>query len=161
MPSANPPDPAGERVPLLANYVLCAAAGTLWYLQFFFYGMGTTKMGRYDFSSWTLHMASIIIFGTLLGVYLSEWKGVGRRTLWLMRLGLMVLVSSTVIIGYGNYLAREKVPAAAGADEARPANLASQRHVTFPWLADPVIPPAPAPKATPFIARATRVWPPP
>ena len=101
-----------ERVPLLANYILCAVAGTLWYLQFFFYGMGTTKMGKYDFSSWTLHMASIIIFGTLLGVYLSEWKGVSKRTHWLMRFGLFVLVSSTVVIGYGNYLAKETAPAA-------------------------------------------------
>ncbi|MGI8965096.1 MAG: L-rhamnose/proton symporter RhaT, partial [Limisphaerales bacterium] len=99
-----------ERVPLLANYILCAVAGTLWYLQFFFYGMGTTKMGKYDFSSWTLHMASIIIFGTLLGVYLSEWKGVGRKTFRLMLLGLFVLISSTVVIGYGNYLAKENVP---------------------------------------------------
>jgi L-rhamnose-H+ transport protein len=111
--SAKNPAPQGARVPLLANYMLCAVAGTLWYLQFFFYGMGTTKMGRYDFSSWTLHMASIIIFGTLLGVYLSEWKGVSRRTHWLMRLGLVVLVSSTVVIGYGNYLARETPTVAA------------------------------------------------
>ncbi|MEY2430109.1 MAG: L-rhamnose-H+ transport protein [Verrucomicrobiota bacterium] len=97
-----------QRVPLLANYLLCAVAGTLWYLQFFFYGMGTTKMGKYDFSSWTLHMASIIIFGTLLGLYLAEWKAASERTHWLMRLGLVVLISSTVIIGYGNYLAVAK-----------------------------------------------------
>jgi hypothetical protein len=32
--------------------------------------MGTTRMGRYDFSSWTLHMASISIFGTLWGIAL-------------------------------------------------------------------------------------------
>lgn len=101
-----------EGVPLLANYLFCALAGTLWYLQFFFYGMGTTKMGRYDFSSWTLHMASIIIFGTLLGVFLAEWKGVSGRTHWMMRLGLVVLISSTVVIGYGNYLAKETTPAA-------------------------------------------------
>ena len=94
--------------PLLLNYVLCAVAGTLWYLQFFFYGMGTTRMGHYDFSSWTLHMASIIIFGTLLGVYLGEWRGVSVRTHWIMRFGLLVLISSTIVIGYGNYLAREK-----------------------------------------------------
>jgi len=101
-----------ERVPLLANYVLCAVAGTVWYLQFFFYGMGTTKMGKYDFSSWTLHMASIIIFGTLVGVCLAEWKGVSRRTHRLMVTGLFVLVSSTVVIGYGNYLAKESTTAA-------------------------------------------------
>ncbi|MGD1081155.1 MAG: L-rhamnose/proton symporter RhaT [Candidatus Sulfotelmatobacter sp.] len=93
-------------VPLSANYLYCALAGTLWYLQFFFYGMGTTKMGRYDFSSWTLHMASIIIFGTLLGVYLSEWKGVSGRTHLLMLWGLVVLVLSTLFIGYGTYLSK-------------------------------------------------------
>jgi L-rhamnose-H+ transport protein len=104
--------PRIERVSLLANYALCAVAGTLWYMQFFFYGMGTTKMGRYDFSSWTLHMATIIIFGTLVGLLLSEWKGVSQRTYGLMHLGLVVLVSSTVIIGYGNFLAKEHTPAA-------------------------------------------------
>ena len=91
--------------PLALNYFLCAVGGTLWYLQFFFYGMGTTRMGRYDFSSWTLHMASIIIFGTLVGVCLKEWRGVSARTHWQMRFGLVVLISSTIIIGYGNYLA--------------------------------------------------------
>ena len=50
-------------------------AGVIWYFQFFFYSMGTTKMGKYDFSSWTLHMASIIIFATLWGIFLKEWKG--------------------------------------------------------------------------------------
>ena len=111
-------------VPLLANYLLCALAGTLWYLQFFFYGMGTTKMGRFDFSSWTLHMASIIIFGTLLGVYLSEWKGVSGRTHRLMLVGLIVLVSSTVVIGYGNYLAKETATATAVLSEQPQMTLA-------------------------------------
>src|SRR5260370_25453723 len=98
-----------QSVPLLANYFFCAIAGTTWYLQFFFYGMGTSKMGRFDFSSWTLHMASIIIFGTLVGVYLSEWKGASRRTHRLMLFGLVVLVTSTLIICYGNYLAKANV----------------------------------------------------
>jgi L-rhamnose-H+ transport protein len=96
-----------QKIPLVANYMFCAIAGTTWYLQFFFYGMGTSKMGRFDFSSWTLHMASIIIFGTLVGAYLSEWKGVSVRTRRLMLTGLVVLVASTVIIGYGNYLEKE------------------------------------------------------
>jgi len=113
-----------QKVPLLANYVLCAVAGTLWYFQFFFYGMGTTKMGRYDFSSWTLHMASIIIFGTLLGVFLAEWKGVTVRTHWMMRFGLMVLISSTVIIGYGNYL--KETPAAKGSGSVEKSDAASE-----------------------------------
>ncbi len=93
--------------PLLANYLLCALAGLTWYLQFFFYGMGTTRMGRYDFSSWTLHMASIIIFSTLWGIALHEWKGTTLGTRQLVATGLALLVASTVIVGYGNYLAAQ------------------------------------------------------
>jgi L-rhamnose-H+ transport protein len=93
-----------ERAPMLANYCFCAIAGTTWYMQFFFYTMGETQMGSFKFSSWTLHMASIIIFSTLWGIALKEWKGVGTRTKWLVALSLFVLVASTAIVGYGNYL---------------------------------------------------------
>jgi L-rhamnose-H+ transport protein len=99
-----PPQDAGP-APLIPNYNFSALAGTCWYMQFFFYSMGQTKMGKYDFSSWTLHMASIIIFGTLWGIYFREWKGTSARTHALVGLGLFVLVSSTIIVGYGNYLA--------------------------------------------------------
>src|SRR3954449_6767926 len=92
------------RAPMLSNYLFSAFAGTTWYMQFFFYTMGETKMGRLKFSSWTLHMASIIIFSTLWGIALKEWKGVGSRTKRLVALSLFVLVASTVIVGYGNYL---------------------------------------------------------
>jgi L-rhamnose-H+ transport protein len=89
---------------LLANYLFAALAGVIWYFQFFFYSMGQTKMGKYDFSSWTLHMASIIIFATLWGMALREWRGTSRRTKALVGLGLFLLVGSSVIVGYGNYL---------------------------------------------------------
>jgi len=92
------------RAPMLSNYLLSALAGTTWYMQFFFYTMGETQMGRYKFSSWTLHMASIIIFSTLWGIALQEWKGSGSRTRLLVGFSLFVLVSSTVIVGYGNYV---------------------------------------------------------
>ena len=90
--------------PMLSNYLFSALAGTTWYMQFFFYTMGETQMGRYKFSSWTLHMASIIIFSTLWGIALKEWRGAGRRTKLLVVFSLLVLVSSTVIVGYGNYV---------------------------------------------------------
>ena len=90
--------------PMLPNYLLSALAGTTWYFQFFFYTMGETQMGRFKFSSWTLHMASIIIFSTLWGIALKEWKGAGARTKLLVALSLLVLVGSTMIVGYGNYI---------------------------------------------------------
>jgi L-rhamnose-H+ transport protein len=100
-----PPAAAEVRAPMLRNYLLCALAGTTWYFQFFFYTMGESQMGRYKFSSWTLHMASIIIFGTLWGIGFKEWKGAGTRAGILLSLALFLLIASTVIVGYGNYLA--------------------------------------------------------
>src|SRR6202012_5942491 len=89
---------------LAANYFFAALAGVVWYFQFFFYSMGQTKMGKYDFSSWTLHMASIIIFATLWGLVLKEWNGTSMRTNLLVPCGLALLIGSTMIVGYGNYI---------------------------------------------------------
>ncbi|MBL9215287.1 MAG: L-rhamnose/proton symporter RhaT [Opitutaceae bacterium] len=97
--------PAGEPVPRARNLGLCALAGVTWYFQFFFYTMGETQMGRFGFSSWTLHMASIIIFSTLWGVALKEWRGTSPRTHRLIAAGVAILILSTLVVGYGNYLA--------------------------------------------------------
>ncbi len=97
------PTVAGEKRPSqLVNLIWCALAGTTWYLQFFFYTMGESQMGRYGFSSWTLHMASIIIFSSLWGFALKEWKGAKAKTLTMVMLGLTLLIASTVVIGLGN-----------------------------------------------------------
>src|SRR3954452_8359054 len=92
------------RPPMLPNYLFSALAGTTWYMQLSFSPTGDTKMGLFKFSSWTLHMASIIIFSTLWGIALKEWKGAGARTMLLVVLSLLILVTSTVIVGYGNYI---------------------------------------------------------
>ncbi len=99
-----PKENAVERVPLLSNYLFSALAGVTWYLQFFFYTMGETQMGDYKFSSWTLHMASIIIFSSLWGIFLKEWKGSSTGTRTKLGFGLATLILSTVVVGYGNYL---------------------------------------------------------
>jgi len=93
-----------EGSPYLANYFFSALAGVTWYLQFMFYGMGTTQMGKYDFSSWTLHMAFIIIFSNMWGLFFKEWKGSSRRTLTLIAVGVLILLGSTIIVGIGNKL---------------------------------------------------------
>jgi L-rhamnose-H+ transport protein len=93
--------------PLSANYLLCALAGTAWYFQFFFYTMGESQMGRFGFSSWTLHMASIIIFGTLWGFAFKEWKDARPSVRALVWAGVALLVGATIIIGYGNAMGRQ------------------------------------------------------
>jgi L-rhamnose-H+ transport protein len=94
----------GEPGGIFVNYLFCSIAGVIWYLQFFFYSMGTSELGRYGFSGWTLLMASIIIFSTLWGIAMKEWRGVSAYTTALVTLTLLTLVGSTVIVGYGNYL---------------------------------------------------------
>lgn len=90
---------------LLSNYIFSALAGSTWYLQFMFYGMGITKMGKYDFSSWTIHMAFIIVFSNIWGLLFREWKGASRRTHQIIVCGILVLIASTFVVGFGNYLA--------------------------------------------------------
>lgn len=90
---------------IVVNYIFSALAGITWYFQFMFYGMGTTQMGKYDFSSWTIHMAFIIVFSNIWGLIFHEWKGSSNRTLRIIFFGLLVLIISTLIIGLGNYLA--------------------------------------------------------
>ena len=86
---------------LTINYLFAAAAGVIWYFQFFFYSMGQTEMGKYDFSSWTLHMASIIIFSTIWGILIHEWRGTSLRTRGLVAIGLVLLVASKREIATG------------------------------------------------------------
>jgi L-rhamnose-H+ transport protein len=93
-----------ENTPLVANYLFSAMAGITWYLQFMFYGMGTTKMGTYDFSSWTLHMAFIIVFSNVWALLFREWKSSSRRTLTIVVCGILIVVLSTILIGAGNYI---------------------------------------------------------
>ncbi|HYG24916.1 MAG TPA: L-rhamnose/proton symporter RhaT [Verrucomicrobiae bacterium] len=92
------------RVPRASNYFFSALAGTTWYFQFFFYTMGATQMGKFDFASWTLHMASIIIFATIWGWIFKEWKGSSKKAHGLIAAGVVTLILSTIIIGWGTYL---------------------------------------------------------
>jgi L-rhamnose-H+ transport protein len=89
-------------LPLAKNYIWAAIGGTTWYMQFFFYGMGTTFLGeKFEFASWSLHMASIIFFSNLWGVYFKEWKGVSKKTKATLYTGLAVIIISFIIIGAG------------------------------------------------------------
>ncbi len=90
---------------LAGNYIFSALAGITWYLQFMFYGMGNTKMGKYNFASWSVLMALIIVFSNIWGLIFREWKGTSRRTHRIIFAGILVLILSIFIVGLGNYLA--------------------------------------------------------
>ena len=105
-------------MPALRNVIFCALAGTTWYFQFFFYGMGDSKLGTFSFSGWTLHMAFIIAFSSMWGLLLHEWRGANRSTLRTVSLGILIVVLSTVVVGYGTYLKAEQPTEAEAATSA-------------------------------------------
>ncbi len=88
---------------LSKNYVFSALAGTTWFLQFFFYGMGESKLGN-GASSWILHMAFIILISNLWGIALNEWKGVSSKTKTTVVIGILTILASVFLVGYGNAL---------------------------------------------------------
>jgi len=92
-------------VRLIPNYLLCMLAGTLWFLQMLFYGMGETKMGHYRFAGWSVLMACIIVFSNLWGFVFREWVGTSWTTKTWLFFGLMILAMSALMTGYGSYLA--------------------------------------------------------
>ena len=94
-------DYTNKQTPLLKNYLFCALAGTTWFLQFFFYGMGESKLGN-GASSWILHMAFIILIANIWGLFLKEWKGVSRKAVTILVTGIITMIISVLIVGYGN-----------------------------------------------------------
>jgi L-rhamnose-H+ transport protein len=92
-----------KKTPLLKNYIFSALAGTTWFLQFFFYGMGESKLGN-GASSWILHMAFIILVANMWGLVLKEWKGVSKKTITTIIIGIITIIVSVLVVGYGNSL---------------------------------------------------------
>jgi L-rhamnose-H+ transport protein len=96
-------DYSNSKTPLVANYLFAALAGATWFLQFFFYGMGESKLGN-GASSWILHMAFIILVSSMWGMTLGEWKGVSKGTYRTILLGILTIILSVLLVGYGNSL---------------------------------------------------------
>ncbi|HEX4372458.1 MAG TPA: L-rhamnose/proton symporter RhaT [Puia sp.] len=94
-------DYTNKNTPLAKNYLFSAIAGTTWFMQFFFYGMGESKLGN-GASSWILHMAFIILTANMWGIILKEWKGVSKKTKTTITIGIAAILLSVLIVGYGN-----------------------------------------------------------
>lgn len=92
-----------KKTPLFNNYLFAALAGTTWFMQFFFYGMGESKLGN-GASSWILHMSTIILTANMWGFYNREWKGVSKNTFRTIIAGITIILLSVVIVGIGNSL---------------------------------------------------------
>jgi len=89
---------------LAKNYLMAILTGILWYGQFFFYGLGHVRMGNYKFTSWAIHMIMLVLFSSVAGLAMKEWKNSSATTKRLLILALLVLVTAVLLLTYGNYL---------------------------------------------------------
>ncbi|MCF6333042.1 MAG: L-rhamnose/proton symporter RhaT [Draconibacterium sp.] len=94
-------DFTNKATPISKNIIFAGLAGTTWFLQFFFYGMGESKLGN-GASSWILHMSTIILTANMWGIYRKEWAGVALKTKWTITAGIIVILMSVVLVGIGN-----------------------------------------------------------
>ena len=84
---------------------MAAVTGLFWYGQFFFYNLGHVKLGeKFGFSSWAIHMIMLVLFSTLLGVLLHEWRQCHRLTHAMVGLALLILVAAVLLLTYGNQI---------------------------------------------------------
>jgi L-rhamnose-H+ transport protein len=85
---------------LLANNIVFALiGGTLWYMQFFFMGMGESLLPAAMVAfAWSILMSMNIAFSNIWGIILKEWKGAGKKTISWLIIGIVILILSTFVI---------------------------------------------------------------
>jgi len=86
----------------LKNIAMTGLAGSLWYLQFIFFGAGKSMLGQYTFAAWGILMAFTIVIAMLWGLFKGEWKGIPSKTRMIMFISLGVIIVGTFIIGLFN-----------------------------------------------------------
>jgi L-rhamnose-H+ transport protein len=92
----------GGKLPV--NYLMAMLTGFLWYGQFFFYGLGHVRMGKYKFTSWAIHMILLVLLSAVAGLIMKEWKNCSSKTMRMLLVALAVLIIAVLTLTYGNYL---------------------------------------------------------
>ena len=78
----------------VAPVALASLAGVIWAMQFACQKIGEPAMGEMAYISFAVVMGSCVLFSSLLGVFLGEWKGTGAKTRTALVFGLVVLAAS-------------------------------------------------------------------
>ena len=97
-------DYVNVRKPIGANVVFAGLAGVIWAMQVVCQKVGEPAMGEMAYIGFAIVMGSAIFFSSLVGVFVGEWRGAGRRTKLLLGLGILTLLISFGVISYGNKL---------------------------------------------------------
>jgi L-rhamnose-H+ transport protein len=81
----------------IAALAFSAVAGVIWAMQFAFMKMGEPLCGDMAYIGFALVMGASVLFSSLIGVFLGEWKGVGSVTKRYLAVGLALLAVSIVM----------------------------------------------------------------
>jgi len=85
---------------LVNNLLFCALAGLLWYSQFFGLGMGQSffEPGSVMMAfSWSILMSLNVLFSNVWGIILKEWRGAGKKAVFILAIGMAVLIFSLIV----------------------------------------------------------------
>ncbi len=94
--------------PILPNLIFAAIAGAIWCSQFICFKTGEPQMGDTAYIGWAVLMASSILFSQVIGMFFGEWKGVSKKTMQLLVIGLILLIVSAVVAGYSGKVAKDE-----------------------------------------------------
>lgn len=87
---------------LMNNLFFTFLAGFLWFLQFHFFGMGSSKLPpAMSVFAWSILMALNIAISNIWGLFLHEWDGAKRKTIVILLIGILVLILSTFVVKLG------------------------------------------------------------
>jgi len=85
--------------PLVPNLIFAGLAGVLWCMQMVCLKTGEPAMADLKYIGWSVMFSSMILFSTVIGIGLGEWKNTSARTRWLLAIGLVFLIASAIISG--------------------------------------------------------------
>ena len=81
---------------------LAALAGVIWAMQFACQKIGEPAMGEMRYISFAVVMGSSVLFSTLIGIFLGEWKGTGAKTKASLALGTFIMIAGFCAISLGS-----------------------------------------------------------
>jgi L-rhamnose-H+ transport protein len=83
------------------NWIFTLIMGLMWYGGVAIYGMSVSKLGALGASiGWPIFKSMAVGSGNFWGIVTGEWKGAGKSAIIFVTLGLLLLFTGIVIVGY-------------------------------------------------------------
>jgi L-rhamnose-H+ transport protein len=73
----------------------------MWLFGFFLYGIGVTGLGELGTAvGWPVLMTTMVLVANLWGVLTGEWKNADKRAFRYLGLGLVLMVTALIVMGW-------------------------------------------------------------